>query len=179
MGRKSKIEAHPQSEEIIRRLASGEEYSDIVRDIPGLTWDDLDYYQKNKLPVILSKSNDLKALADEIETADVHKGDTYLQLVIGLQKKALDALEQQNAKEDPKSWAMVSREARGYVELMGKALDRIREAPPAQITLQQVSIYHSPEWSKVGDILSRLLAPYPELREAIAAEFIVLEERAK
>jgi len=46
MGRKSKIEAHPQSEEIIRRLASGEEYSDIVRDIPGLTWDDLDYYQK-------------------------------------------------------------------------------------------------------------------------------------
>ena len=162
MGRKCKIEAHPQSDEIIRRLASGEEYSDIVRDIPGLTWDDLDYYQKKKLPVILSKSNDLRALADEIEQADVHKGDTYLQLVIGLQKKALDALEQQNAKEDPKSWAMVSREARGYVELMGKALDRIREAPPAQIT-----IINNPEWVELRTLIITALEPYPDARQAV------------
>ena len=162
MGRKSKIEAHPQSEEIIKRLASGEEYSDIVRDIPGLTWDDLDYYQKNKLPNIISKSKDLKALADEIEQADVHKGDTYLQLVIGLQKKALDALEQQNAKEDPKSWAMVSREARGYVELMGKALDRIREAPPAQIT-----IVNNPQWVELRTLIITALEPYPDARQAV------------
>ena len=162
MGRKSKIEAHPQSEEIIRRLASGEEYSEIVRDIPTITWDDLDYYQKKKLPAILSKSNDLKALADEIEQADIHKGDTYLQLVIGLQKKALDALEQQNAKEDPKSWAMVSREARGYVELMGKALDRIMEAPPAQIT-----IINHPEWVELRTLIIGAQEPYPEAREAV------------
>jgi hypothetical protein len=162
MGRKSKIEAHPQSEEIIRRLASGEEYSDIVRDIPGLTWDDLDYYQKKKLPVILSKSNDLKALADEIETADVHKGDTYLQLVIGLQKKALEALALQDASSDPKSWAMVSREARGYVELMGKALDRIRDTPPAQIT-----IINNPEWVELRTLIIGALEPYPEAREAV------------
>ncbi|GAB6265575.1 MAG: hypothetical protein STSR0001_10200 [Methanothrix sp.] len=162
MGRKSKIEAHPQSEEIIRRLASGEEYSDIVRDIPGLTWDDLDYYQKNKLPNIISKSKDLKALADEIESADVHKGDTYLQLVIGLQKKALDALEQQNAKEDPKSWAMVSREARGYVELMGKALDRIRDAPPAQIT-----IVNNPEWISLRTVIIQALDDFPEAKGAV------------
>ena len=162
MGRKSKIEAHPQSDEIIRRLASGEEYSDIVRDIPGLTWDDLDYYQKKKLPVIISKSKDLKALADEIESADVHKGDTYLQLVIGLQKKALDALEQQNAREDPKSWTMVSREARGYVELMGKALDRIRDTPPAQIT-----IINQPEWVELRTLIIGALAPYPEARQAV------------
>jgi len=162
MGRKSKIESHPQSEEIIRRLACGEEFSDIVRDIPTITWDDLDYYQKKKLPAILSKSNDLKALADEIERADVHKGDTYLQLVIGLQKKALDALEQQNAKEDPKSWAMVSREARGYVELMGKALDRIREAPPAQIT-----IINNPEWVELRTLIIGALEPYPDARQAV------------
>ena len=162
MGRKSKIEAHPQSEEIIRRLASGEEYSDIVRDIPTITWDDLDYYQKKKLPVILSKSKDLKTLADEIESADVHKGDTYLQLVIGLQKKALDALEQQNAKEDPKSWALVSREARGYVELMGKALDRIRDAPQ-----QQINILVLPEWLELRSTIIQSLRPYPEALEAV------------
>lgn len=162
MGRKSKIEAHPQSEEIIRRLASGEDYSNIVQDFQDITWFDLDYYQKNKLPKIISKSKDLKTLADEIESADVHKGDTYLQLVIGLQKKALDALEQQNAKEDPKSWAMVSREARGYVELMGKALDRIREAPPAQIT-----IINNPEWVELRTLIITALEPYPEAREAV------------
>ena len=114
------------------------------------------------MPAILSKSNDLKALADEIERADVHKGDTYLQLVIGLQKKALDALEQQNAKEDPKSWAMVSREARGYVELMGKALDRIRDAPPAQIT-----IVNNPEWVELRTVIIQALDPYPEAKEAL------------
>ncbi len=162
MGRKSKIEAHPQSEEIIRRLASGEEYSKIVEDYPDIRYQDLDYYAQNKLPAILSKSNDLKALADEIEQADIHKGDTYLQLVIGLQKKALDALEQQNAAADPKSWAMISREARGYVELMGKALDRIREAPPAQIT-----IINNPEWVELRTVIIQALDPYPEAKEAL------------
>ena len=47
MGRKSKIEAHPQSEEIIRRLASGEEYSKIVEDFPDIRYQDLDYYAQN------------------------------------------------------------------------------------------------------------------------------------
>ena len=162
MGRKSKIEAHPRSEEIIKRLASGEEYSKIVEDFPDIRYQDLDYYAENKLPEILSKSNDLKALADEIEQADVHKGDTYLQLVIGLQKKALDALELQDAGEDPKSWAMVSKEARGYLELLGKALDRIRDTPPVQIT-----IINNPEWVELRTLIITALEPYPEAREAV------------
>ena len=161
MGRKSKIEAHPQSEEIIRRLASGEEYSKIVEDFPDIRYQDLDYYAENKLPELLSKSKDLKALADEIEQADVHKGDTYLQLVIGLQKKALDKLEQHN-DSDPKSWAMVSREARGYLELLGKALDRIRDTPPAQIT-----IINNPEWVELRTLIIGALEPYPAAREAV------------
>ena len=162
MGRKSKIEAHPQSEEIIRRLTTGEEYSKIVQDFPDISWFDLDYYQKNKLPELLSKSNDLKSLADEIEQADVHKGDTYLQLVIGLQKKALDALEQQDASSNPKAWAMVSREARGYLELLGKALDRIRDTRPAQIT-----IINNPEWVELRTLIIGALEPYPAAREAV------------
>jgi hypothetical protein len=162
MGRKSKIEAHPQSDEIIRRLASGEKNPEIVRIFPEIKDDDLDYYRENKLPIKLSKSKDLKALADEIEQADVHKGDNYLQLVIGLQKKALDALALQDASEDPKSWAMVSREARGYVELMGKALDRIRDTPPAQIT-----IINNPEWLELRTVIIQALDPYPEAKEAM------------
>jgi len=176
MGRRSKIESHSRKDEIVKRLASGEEYSGIARDFPELTWDDLDYYAKNKLPEILSKSKDLKLLADEIEQADIHKGDTYLQLVIGLQKKALDALDLQDAGSDPKAWATISREARGYLEILGKALDRIRDQP--QINLTQVNIYNSPEWLAVGALLARVLEPYPELRAEVARELFALQEEA-
>jgi hypothetical protein len=162
MGRKSKIESHPRSEEIIKRLASGEKNPEIVRNFPEIKDDDLDYYRENKLPVKLSKSRDLKVLAAEIENADIHKGDTYLQLVIGLQKKALDALELQDASEDPKSWAMISREARGYVELMGKALDRIRDAPPIQ-----VNILVNPQWIELRTLITTALEPFPDAREAV------------
>ena len=162
MGRKSKIEAHPQSEEIIKRLASGEEYSKIVEDFPDIRYQDLDYYKEKKLPDIISKSKDLKALAEQIETADIHQGDTYLQLVIGLQKKAFDALELQDPKGDPKSWAMISREARGYVELLGKALDRIRDTPPIQ-----VNFLVNPEWVELRTVIIKALEPYPEAKEAV------------
>jgi len=174
MGRRSKIESHPQSDEIVKRLASGEEYSEIVRDFPDITWDDLDYYKQRKLPEIISKSNELKSLTDQIATADIHKGDTYLQLIIGLQKKALDALEQQNASSDPKAWAMISREARGYLELLGKALDRIKDQPPCNLT--QININQSPEWMKVGNALQRILDPYPELKIAVAKELLAISK---
>lgn len=162
MGRKSKIEAHPRSEEIISLLFNGAKNPEILRKYSGITEDDLDYYRENKLQEKLSKSKELKALADEIESADIHKGDTYLQLVIGLQKKALDALELQDASSDPKSWALVSREARGYVELLGKALDRIRDTPPVQ-----VNILVNPEWIALRTTIIAALGPYPEAKEAI------------
>ena len=162
MGRKSKIESHPQSEEIIIRLIRGENNPEIVRDFPEIKDDDLDYYRENKLSEKLSKSNDLRTLADEIEQADVHKGDTFLHLVIGLQKKALDALELQDAGTDPKSWAMVSREARGYLELLGKALDRIRDTPPTQIT-----IINNPEWVELRTVIVQALDQYPEAKVAV------------
>ncbi len=162
MGRKSKIEAHPRSEEIVNRLISGKNNPEIVRDFPEITDDDLDYYREKKLPEVLSKSKDLKALADEIEQADIHRGDTYLQLVIGLQKKALDALELQDPAGDPKSWAMISREARGYLELLGKALDRIRDTPQ-----MQVNILVNPEWISLRSTIIAALEPYPEARRAV------------
>jgi uncharacterized protein (DUF433 family) len=172
MGRKSKIEAHPQYDEIVNSLISGKNNPEIVRNFPEITDDDLDYYREVKLPKLLSKSKDLKSLADEIEQADIHRGDTYLQLITGLQKKALDALELQDPSSDPKSWAMVSKEARGYLELLGKALDRIRDQPP--IGLTQVNIYQSPEWSKVGEILASILDDYPELKVQVAGELLAL-----
>lgn len=173
MGRKSKIEAHPQSEEIISLLFNGVKNPEILRKYSGISDDDLNYYREHKLHEKLSKSSELKALAEQIESADIHKGDTYLQLVIGLQKMALDALELQDPKGDPKSWAMISREARGYLELLGKALDRIKDQPPINL---QVNVYNSPEWLDVGRVLAELLAPFPELRSEVAIRFLALQE---
>lgn len=174
MGRQSKIAGHPKKDEIISRLVSGEGYSDIVRDFPDITWDDLDYFSKKKLPVFLAKSGKLQQIAREIETADIHQGDSYLQLVLGLQRSALGALELQDPKADPRSWAIISREARGYLELLGRALDRIKDQP--QITLTQISIYQSPEWLEVGRVLADELAGYPELKGRIAARLLALQE---
>jgi hypothetical protein len=70
------------------------------------------------------------------------------------------------------------REARGCLELMFKAEGRIQERS-INVNLQQVSIYASPEWSKVGEALARILGPYPELRQQVAAEFIALERGGK
>jgi hypothetical protein len=42
-----------------------------------------------------------------------------------------------------------------------------------------LNIYQSPEWSAVGDILARILTPYPDLRQQVAAEFIALESSGK
>ena len=122
MGRKSKIDSHYSRNIIIKRLASGEEYSDIVRDFPDLSWDDLDYYQENKLESVLSKSPKIKAEID----GDL--GDDTLAEVRSLKTKALDILTQAEDAGDLKTALSGVREARGCLELMFKAEGRILTA---------------------------------------------------
>jgi hypothetical protein len=64
------------------------------------------------------------------------------------------------------------------LELMLKIHGHIQEQN-INVNLQQVSIYQSPEWCAVGDILVRVLAGYPELKSEIAQEFKALERGAK
>ncbi len=172
MGRKSKIEIHPYRKIIIKRLASGNEYSEIIRDFPELKWDDLDYYAKNKLPKLLSKSANLK---EEIESDQAN--DTLAE-VRSLKAKAVEILNEAQGAGDLKTALLSIREARGCLEAILKAEGRIQEQN-LSINLQQVSIFQSPEWSLVGDILARILGPYPDLRREVAAEFIDLERGRK
>ena len=60
------------------------------------------------------------------------------------------------------------------LELMAKMHGQIQEQN-IRINLQ-ASIYTSPEWSKVGDILAFLLAPHPELRSQVARELLALAQ---
>jgi hypothetical protein len=102
VGRKSKIESHPDWRIIVKRLAAGEEYSNIVQDYPDLTWFDLDYYSKNKLPEIISKSPDLKAEVESLQGTDT------LAEVRALKTRAMEILDQAQKAGDLKMTAYVA-----------------------------------------------------------------------
>jgi hypothetical protein len=154
MGRKSKIESHPHRKIIVKRLASGEEYSDIVRNFPDLTWDDLDYYVKNKLHKLLSKSPELK---EEIEG---DQGDETLTEIRDLKKRALDILGQAQEAGDLKTALLGIREARSCLELCMKAEGQIKDG-------SQVTIVNNPEWIELRTVIVQALDDYPQAKEAV------------
>ena len=164
MGRKSKIESHPRSEEIIKRLACGEEYSDIVRDFPGITWDDLDYYEKNKLPKIISKSTDLKEdISKTVELkaeAESDRGNQTLSEVRSLKTRAIEILGQAQQAGDLKTALMGIREARSCLELCMKAEGQLNDAP-------QITIINNPEWVEIRTLIISALDPFPDAKQAV------------
>ena len=154
MGRKCKIENHPNSKIIITRLASGEEYSKIVEDFPDIRYQDLDYYKQNKLHEILSKSNDLKVEAEEI------RGTQTLAEVRALKTRALGVLEEAQKAGDLKTALLGIREARGCLELCMKAEGQIDKQP-------QVNILLNPEWIELKAVIIAALRPYPDALGAV------------
>jgi len=154
MGRKSKIENHPNSKIIITRLASGEEYSKIVEDFPDIRYQDLDYYKQKKLPDVLSKSNDLKIEAEEI------RGTQTLAEVRALKTRALGVLEEAQKAGDLKTALLGIREARGCLELCMKAEGQIDKQP-------QVNILLNPEWIELKAVIIAALRPYPDALGAV------------
>jgi len=154
MGRKSKIDSHPHRKKIITRLGAGEEYSEIIRDFPDLTWDDLDYYEKNKLEELISKSDNLKA---EIE-GDL--GNATLTEVRDLKVRALKILGKAERAGDLRTALLGIREARGCLELVFKAEGRIQEQP-------QVNILINPQWIELRELIITALRPYPAAWEAL------------
>jgi hypothetical protein len=154
MGRKSKIESHPKRNTIVKRLASGEEYSDIIRDFPELKWDDLDYYKQKKLPEIISKSKDLK---DEVESI---QGTDTLAEVRELKTKALNILEKAENSGDLKTALLGIREARGCLETCLKAEGQIKDGP-------QITIINNPEWVELRTVVITALDAYPEAKAAV------------
>jgi len=154
MGRKSKIESHLQRKTIITRLASGVEYSDIVRDFPDLTWDDLDYYKHKKLPEIISKSPDLKSEVESVQ------GNDTLTEVRELKVRAMDILAQAQDAGDLKTALVGIREARGCLELCLKAEGQIDKQP-------QINILINPQWLELRTTIIKALEPYHDAKEAV------------
>ncbi len=154
MGRKSKIESHPNSKKIITKLAAGEEYSKIIEEYPDIRWQDLDYYKQKKLPEIISKSNDLKSEVESI------KGTDTLAEVRQLKTKALSILEKAEKSGDLKTALLGIREARGCLETCLKAEGQIKDGP-------QITIINNPEWVELRTVVITALDAYPEAKAAV------------
>ena len=161
---------HPQLEEINRMIAEQEKLTDISQKF-AVSYDALLRHRSNCIIVALSATPNTK---------DVMTGDNLLMQLQAVREKTLSLLDKAEQAADTRVYgAPVAylREVREQFKLIAELEGRLAAQP--QITLQQVSIYHSPEWSRVGDILAQVLAPYPELRQQIAAEFIELERGHK
>jgi len=154
MGRKSKIESLPDRNIIISRLACGDEYSGIIRDFPALTWDDLDYFARNKLPEILAKSKDLREEVQSIQGTDT------LTEVRALKTRAMEILDQAQEAGDLKTALIGIREARGCLETCLKAEGQIDDRPQINITLNA-------DWIELRTLIINALDPYPEAKEAM------------
>jgi hypothetical protein len=153
MGRKSKIESHSDWKIIVKQLASGEEYSNIIQDYPELTWFDF-YYANNKLHKIISKSDELKA---EIE-GDL--GNDTLAEVRALKTRAMETLEQAQKAGDLKTALIGIREARGCLETCLKAEGQLKDG-------SQITIINNPEWVELRTLIITALDDFPQAKAAV------------
>jgi hypothetical protein len=167
MGRQCTVCAHNDIEEINRLLLCSDSYRAIARQF-GLSKDALARHKESHMPELLLKSQDVK---------ETLQADNLLDQIVYYESEARRFKGLAESQGDLELALKAVDRALKCLDLFAKARGIINDQP--QITLQQVSIYHSPEWSRVGDILAQVLAPYPELRQQIAAEFIELERGHK
>ena len=166
MGRKNKIEAHPDSKLIIERIKKGDEFYEIHKDYPIIEWGNFDHYKNVVLPRLAAqaKRRELPKLKTSLtpEEQTLFEGDDFIGQIRTLHQKAMEALEGQDPAKDAKSWALVSRETRGYLELLGKALDKISDSPNVQ-----VNVLVNPQWIELRTLIADTLEAYPDAREAV------------
>jgi hypothetical protein len=158
----------PRRDEFDRRARIEDNIAKIAQDF-ALSYDAL--YRHVKANHHIREVTAIPTSAELATSEDIYKE------IEAWHTEAKDLQRTAKAGGDIKTALLGLEKALKCLELMLKIHGQISDAP--QITLQQVSIYHSPEWSRVGDILARVLAPYPELRQQIAAEFIELERGHK
>jgi hypothetical protein len=166
MGRQCSICIHKDLGEINRRLACNEPIAGIARDF-AVSEDSLTRHKDKHLP---------RTLIASPSAAEITEADNLLKQIQDYRRE-VDELKE-------------AARAEGDIELALKAIDRalkcldlharvqgLIQDQKISVSLQQVNIYSSPEWSKVGDVLARVLAPYPELRAEVARELLALARK--
>jgi hypothetical protein len=166
MGRQCTVCSHKDVEEINSLLLSGEAYRTIA-DRFGLSKTALIRHKESHIPELLAKSKEIR---------DTINADTLTGQIGDIRVKIKSLLQQAIDADNLRDAHNFVGDTLRQIELEAKLLGQIQEQS-IDVNLQQqsISIYQSPEWSAVGDILARILAPYPDLRQQVAAEFLALK----
>jgi len=164
MGRRCSVCVHRDLDEINRLLLCSDSYRDIARQF-GLSKDALARHKESHIPELLAKSKEIQ---------DTINADTLTGQIEDIREKIKSLLQLAIDADNLRDAHNFVGDTLRQIELEAKLLGQIQEQS-VNVTLQQVSIYQSPEWDRVGDMLARILAPHPDLRKEVAAEFIALE----
>ena len=170
MGRSCTVCDHAELAEINRLLVSGDSIAGIARGY-AVSEDSLWRHKESHVP---------KTLAASPSTKDVINGDNLLDQLQQARQKAVSLPDMAIEAADTKVYGAPSnylREIREQIKLWAELEGRLALHP--QINFTQVSIYNAPEWFAVGDLLAKVLSPYPELRAEVAKELLVLQEAHK
>jgi hypothetical protein len=162
MGRSCTVCNHSELEEINRRLARCDSIAGIARDF-ALSEDAIGRHKDSHLPKNLIASPSV----DEMTQAD------RLLCQIEQYKTEIAEMKDEARSEGNIELALkaVDRALR-CIELQSKVRGLIQDRP--RINLTQVNVYDSPEWSRVGSMLSEVLDPYPQLKPVVAARLLAL-----
>lgn len=115
--------------------------------------------------------------AKESTAARLENAASFIDQLREVRDKAAGLLDQAEASQDMRAAGTFLRELREQIRLMAELEGRIASQP--QINLQQVSIYHSPQWREVGAMLAEVLNDYPDLRGEIAARLKAMVQAAE
>lgn len=161
---------HPAVDEINSRIANQDKLAAISREFAVSE----DALRRHRDKCIIT------ALSSTPKTRDVINGNNLLAQLEEARSKAIELLDMAIAAGNTKIYGSPSSylsEIRQQIKLWAE-LDGMISTQP-QINLNQVNIYNSPEWLKVGALLARILAPYPELRAQVAEELRALQKEEK
>jgi len=151
--------SHPEREAIDRALVEDQSTGKLAGRYRTLDERAIRRHRSNHLPAALVRAR---------EAEEVSRADDLLAQVRSLQDRALTILGRAEDSGDLRTALGAIREARGNLELLAKLLGELDERP-------QLNILVSPEWVAIGAAVLGPLAPYPEVRAAVAERLLQLE----
>jgi hypothetical protein len=163
MPRSCSICVHPDREKIDGQLLSGATYRGISRNFA--VSEDALYRHKSEGHIVVD-------LAQAHEVKEIARADSLLDQLKAVRQRTDELLTKAEEAGEVRSWPGFLRELREQIKLLAELEGRLAAQP--QVTLQQVNIYSSPEWRKVGDMLLEVLDSYPELRHVVAERMLKL-----
>lgn len=107
-------------------------------------------------------------IAQASEAREIASADNLLNDVRSLRAKAIQLLIRAEQAGDLRTAIAGVREVRGVLELLGKLVGELADAP-------QVAIFTSPAWIEVRQVVLEVLGPHPELKADLAARLRALE----